>query len=86
MSNQIDLNDLLKKRGKIEILPPESDEDAKHRRSQDKLKTGVALFFIVAGITMAALFFCIGSDGQQKWAQAALSTAFGAAIAYVIKK
>jgi hypothetical protein len=86
MSGPIDLNQLVRERGAITVGPPETPEDAKHRRRKDFAVLVVVLLLLLGGIVMGFYFFCNGSDGQQKWAQAALTTILGAVIAYGIKR
>lgn len=86
MSQPIDLNALVQQRGTITIAPPESPEDAKHRRKKDLILTGGALLFILGAVVTGLYFFVRGTDGQQRWAQAALTTVLGSAITYFVKK
>jgi hypothetical protein len=85
MDNPININALLE-RGTLTIAPPETPEDAAHRRLKDLIVTIACLILVVGAVVMGFYFFCQGTDGQQRWGQAALTTVLGAAIAYAIKR
>jgi hypothetical protein len=86
MAESVDLNQLVRERGGLNILPPESPEDGAHRRRKDMVQFWALLAVFTILFAFGLYFFCTGTDGQQKWGQAALTTMLGSALTYAFKK